>query len=110
MDFMFLAAVVILFAFNAPSRQPRARLRHWKELAESEELLRAEFALAWPFGDVHLSSEGRVSKQELTDLLVDLVQRCHRLVYAREPDLFSMDIARVIRMKRRLRAEEVVID
>jgi hypothetical protein len=46
----------------------------------------------------------------LIDLLVDLVTRCHRLVYTRQPDLFEGDIARLIGVKRRLRAEEFVID
>jgi hypothetical protein len=108
-DFMFLAAAVILFVFNAPYARPRLGAQ-WKELAEDEALLRAEFAQTWPFGNVAISSDGRVSNAELTDLLVDLVQRCHRLDYAREPELFSTDIARVIHVKRRLRAEEFVID
>jgi hypothetical protein len=106
---MFLAASVILFVFNAPSVRSRPDLA-WRELAESEERLRRELALDWPFGDVERSSERRVSKQELTDLLVDLVTRCHRLVYTRQPDLFEADIARLIGIKRRLRAEEFVID
>ena len=108
-DFMFLAASVILFVFNAPSVRPRPDLA-WKELAESEERLRREFAIDWPLGNIELSSERRVAKQELIDLLVDLVTRCHRLVYTRQPDLFEADIARLIGIKRRLRAEEFVID
>jgi hypothetical protein len=108
-DFMFLAASVILFVFNAPSARPRPDLA-WKELAESEDRLRREFALDWPLGNIELSSERRVSKQELIDLLVDLVTRCHRLIYTSQPDLFEADIARLIGIKRRLRAEEFVID
>lgn len=108
-DFMFLAASVILFVFNAPSVRPLPELA-WKELAESEDRLRREFALAWPLGNIELSSEHRVSKQELIDLLVDLVTRCHRLVYTGQPDLFEADIARLIGIKRRMRAEEFVID
>jgi hypothetical protein len=108
-DFMFLAASVILFVFNAPSALPRPDLA-WKPLAESEARLRQEFAYDWPLGDVYASSEGRVSKEELTDLLVDLVSRCHHLVYTQRPDLFASDIARLIGVKRRLRAEEFVVD
>jgi hypothetical protein len=73
-------------------------------------LLRRELARSWPFGDVEALSEGRVSKQELADLFVDLVQRCHCLAYSRHPELFSADIARLIGLKRRLLAEEFVID
>lgn len=108
-DFMFLAASLILFVFNAPSARPRPDLA-WKELAESEERLRRELVLDWPLGNIELSSEHRVSKPELIDLLVDLVTRCNRLVYTRQPDLFEADIARLIGIKRRLRAEEFVVD
>jgi hypothetical protein len=108
-DFMFLAASVILLMFNAPSARPCAGL-DWKELAESEARLRGEFAHGWPLGDIEALSQGRVSKHELIELLVDLVQRCHQLTYTRRPDLFSADIARLIELKRRLLTEEFVID
>jgi hypothetical protein len=108
-DFMFLAAAVVLFLFNAPSAQPGLRL-HWKELAESEERLRQELALAWPFGNVEAQSDGRVSKPELTALIIDLVRRCHQMAYARDPELFTSDIARLIALKRRLLTEEFVVD
>jgi serine/threonine protein kinase len=108
-DFMFLAASVILLVFNAPSARPRQDLA-WKQLAESEERLRRELALHWPLGNVELSSEHRVCKQELVDLLVDLVTRCHQFVYTGHPELFAADIARLIGIKRRMRAEEFVID
>jgi hypothetical protein len=108
MDFMFLAACVVLFVFNAPSSYPRQV--EWKVLASDESRLRAEFELHWPFGDIEARSAQRVKRAELCDLLVDLIRRCHQLVYAKEPRLFSMDIARLISMKRRLRAEEFVID
>jgi hypothetical protein len=107
-DFMFLAACVILFVFNAPSSYPRQL--EWKALAENESLLRAEFEHAWPFGDIDGRSAQRVTRAELSELLVDLVRRCHQLVYTRQPELFSADIARLISIKRRLRAEEFVID
>jgi hypothetical protein len=41
---------------------------------------------------------------------VDLVLRSRQLVYARNPDTFSEDIVRLIRIKRRLLVEEMVID
>jgi hypothetical protein len=108
-DFMFLAAAVILFMFNASALQPGLRLG-WKELAESEERLRQELEVAWPFGDVDAQSDGRVSKAELTSLIVDLVRRCHQLTYSRDPELFATDIARLIALKRRLLTEEFVVD
>lgn len=108
-DFMFLAAAVILFLFNAPSLQPGILL-NWKELAESEPRLRQELDTAWPLGEVEAQSEGRVTRPELTTLIVDLVRRCHQMTYAREPGLFTADIARLIALKRRLLTEEFVVD
>jgi hypothetical protein len=106
---MFLAASVILFIFNAPSSRPRTDLS-WAELAADEARLRSELAQNWPLGTIGASSDGRVSQQEVSELLVDLVKRCHQLDYTRHPDLFSADIARLISLKRRLRTEELVID
>ncbi len=109
MDFMFLAGSVILFVFNAPSARPKIGL-NWRELAASEERLRAELAHGWPLGDIDAMSDGRVQEQELLDLLVDIVHRCNGMTYPKHPELFSADIVRLISMKRRLLTEEFVID
>ncbi|RYZ05617.1 MAG: hypothetical protein EOO73_19190 [Myxococcales bacterium] len=108
-DFMFLAVSLILLVFNAPITD-RDRRVPWEELIESEERLRARLATAWPFGDVEALSQGRVSHEDLTNLVVDLVQRSRQLVYAKRPELFAQDIARLLDLKRRLLFEEFVFD
>ncbi len=108
-DFMFLAVSLILLVFNAPVTD-RDRGVPWEELIESEERLRARLVAAWPFGDVEALSQGRVSHQDLTNLVVDLVQRSRQLVYAKRPDVFGQDIARLLDLKRRLLYEEFVFD
>jgi hypothetical protein len=108
-DFMFLAVSLVLLLFSAPITN-RGRNVPWEELIESEERLRGGLSNAWPFGDVQAMSQGRVTREELTDLLVDLVQRSRRLVYAKQPQLFSQDIVRLMDLKRRLLFEEFVID
>lgn len=108
-DFMFLAVSLILLIFNAPVTD-RDRNVPWEELIESEERLRARLAVAWPFGDVAALSQGRVTHEDLTDLVVDLVQRSRQLVYAKRPELFAADIARLLDLKRRLMFEEFVFD
>lgn len=108
-DFMFLAVSLILLLFSAPVSD-RGRNVPWEELIESESRLRVGLSTAWPFGDVEALSQGRVSREELTDLLVDLVQRSRQLVYAKQPDLFGRDIARLLDLKRRLLFEEFVFD
>lgn len=108
-DFMFLAVSVILLLFSAPvlNRGPNIA---WEALIESEARLRAGLTEAWPFGDVERLSDGRVSREELTNVLVDLVHRSRHLVYTKRPELFSQDIARMVSLKHRLLIEELVID
>jgi hypothetical protein len=108
-DFMFLAVSVILLLFSAPVAN-RGRNVPWEELIESEARLRAGLTEAWPFGNVAAISDGRVTREELTNVLVDLVHRSRHLIYTKRPELFSEDIARLISLKHRLLFEEFVID
>lgn len=108
-DFIFLAGSLTLLLFNAPTKS-RALRRKWDELARDEALLRSELQRAWPLGDVEAASDGRVSRPEVMQVVVDLVRRSRELVYAKNPDLFSHDIVRLIDVKRRLLVEDLVID
>ena len=108
-SFMFLAVSMILLLFSAPVAN-RGRNVPWEALIESEARLRAGLTEAWPFGNVEQLSEGRVSREQLTDVLVDLVHRSRHLVYTKRPELFSEDIARMVNLKHELLIEELVID
>jgi hypothetical protein len=108
-DFMFLAVSVILLLFSAPVAN-RGRSVPWEALIENEARLRAGLTEAWPFGNVEQLSDGRVSREELTSVLVDLVQRSRHLVYTKRPELFSEDISRMVNLKHELLIEELVID
>jgi hypothetical protein len=100
---------LILLVFSAPV-QDRGRTLPWEELIASESRLRAGLLEAWPFGDVEALSDGRVTRDELSSVLVDLVHRSRHLVYTKRPDVFSEDIGRLVSIKRRLLFEEFVID
>ncbi|HEY6081577.1 MAG TPA: hypothetical protein VIW29_22335 [Polyangiaceae bacterium] len=108
-DFMFLAVSLVLLMFSKPIARG-VTLASWEELIESEAQLRAGLTAAWPFGDVERISDGRVSRHELGDVLVHLVQRSRHLIYAKQPDVFAADIVRLMDVKRRLLVEELVID
>lgn len=108
-DFMFLAVSVILLLFSAPVEN-RGRNVPWEELIESEQKLREGLTQAWPFGNVEAISDGRVTREELTNVLVDLVHRSRHLIYTKRPELFSEDIGRMVGLKHRLLTEEFVID
>jgi hypothetical protein len=108
-DFMFLAVSLVLLIFSAPVIG-RGRNLHWEELIESENSLRAGLEQCWPFGDVDLISDGRVTHDELSAVLVDLVHRSRHLVYTKHPEVFVQDIARLTSLKHKLLMEEMVID
>jgi hypothetical protein len=108
-DFMFLAVSVILLLFSAPVAN-RGRNVPWEALIENEARLREGLTEAWPFGNVEQLSDGRVSKQELTNVLVDLVHRSRHLIYTKRPELFSEDILRMVNLKHDFLIEELVID
>lgn len=108
-DFMFLAVSVILLLFSAPVAN-RGRNVPWEGLIENETRLREGLSEAWPFGNVEQQSDGRVTREELTNVLVDLVHRSRHLIYTKRPELFSEDIARMVSVKHRLLNEELVID
>lgn len=108
-DFMFLAVSLILLIFSVAVTN-QAQHPSWQKLIESEAQLRQGLADCWPFGDVEAMSGGRVTREELTQVLVDLVRRSRQLVYTKKTSLFSEDITRLIMLKRRLLFEPVVID
>lgn len=108
-DFMFLAVSLVLLLSSAGGRL-NVPVVPWEELIRDEARLRDGLMRAWPFGDVEALSEGRVSHEELLMTLVDLVLRSRQLVYAKEPALFTADVARLVSIKRRLLPEELVID
>ncbi len=108
-DFMFLAVSLILLIFSVPVAN-RGRHMSWEALIESEARLRSGLAEAWPFGDVEEFSAGRVTRDELAQVIVDLVHRSRHLIYTKRPDLYSDDVGRLISIKRRLLFEEMVID
>jgi len=108
-DFMFLAVSMILLLFSAPVAN-RGKNVPWEALIESEAKLRAGLHEAWPFGNVEQQSDGRVSRDELSSVLVDLVHRSRHLIYTKRPELFSEDIGRMVSVKHRLLNEELVID
>jgi hypothetical protein len=108
-DFMFLSGSMLLLLFNAGSKTRSAPLP-WDALARDEALLRAELIRSWPLGDVETSSDGRVTREEMTKVLVDLVRRSRQLIYTKQPQTFAADIVRLIDVKRRLLVEDLVID
>src|SRR5262249_2176222 len=84
--------------------------------AEDDQHLRSSTSIRgvldkiWQFGAVFQISHGRVDKNDVLDLLVDLIYRCRKGAYVEDAGLFTIDIDRLIRLKRTLFLEEIVLD
>lgn len=109
-DFVFLATSLILVVLHAPKPNAEQLIADWQHLMNDETRLRMAIAMAWTSDAVENLSAGRVSQGELVEVLTRLVLRSKRLDYANDPSAFSQDITRLVDVKRRLLAEEFVID
>jgi len=76
----------------------------------SRENIRSLLNNIWRFGDISHISRGRLTKDEILDLLTDLIYRSRKGVYVEEKALFADDIDRLIRLKRTLYLEQMVLD
>jgi len=84
-DFHVPCVSLILLLFSVPVAN-RGRHLPWEELIESEDRLRSGLDEAWPFGDVEAFSSGRVTREELTHVIVNLVHRSRHLTYTKKPN------------------------
>lgn len=109
-DFLFLATSLVLVMLRAPTPHARYIVENWRELLEDDGRLRLTLEKAWPALVVESLSEGRVSQEELVDVLVRLILRSKNLNYAADPALFSHDISELVGIKQRLLLEDLVID
>jgi hypothetical protein len=108
-DFFFLAmALWMCLQFVQQGSRP-AQAGDDQPL-RSPEGIRAGLSDAWSFGEVSRTSKGRVGKEDVLDLLTDLISRSRSGVYAEDRGLFTADIDRLIRLKRRLVMKEIVLD
>lgn len=109
-DFVFLATSLMLVVLHAPRPKADQVIGDWQHLIHDEAKLRQAIATAWTGEAVEELSAGRVRQEELVLVLTNLVLRSKRLDYANDPSAFSQDITRLVDVKRRLLAEDLVID
>ncbi len=109
-DFMFLATSLSLVVLHAASPGDGKDASNWHELLGDEKRLRRAIAGVLPRVMVEHLAEGRVSQEEIVDILTTLVLRSKSLHYAMDPTSFSRDISCLVAVKRRLLQEDLVID
>jgi hypothetical protein len=110
MDFYFLAVSTSLYLLNVTDTQRRSTRIVEEGLLHNRDVLRKAIRSYWPYGNVSDLCNDRVSTDDVLDFLLDLVSRCRDHSYAEQPDRFSEDIDRLIRLKRTVFAEELVLD
>jgi len=107
-DFYFLSVSALMMVLSSGARECAAA--RCDALRVDLATLRTDMEESWPFEDVGRESGGRVRTSDVVDFLVDLVQRCRNRTYANEPDVFRAEIDRLIRMKRSIQLQEIVLD
>jgi hypothetical protein len=76
----------------------------------SADAIRRAICDHWAFADVSAISSGRALNDEVIDLFTALISRSRDRTYAHGPDQFSDDINRLIRLKRTIFLDEIVLD
>ncbi|MFG0286933.1 MAG: hypothetical protein ACF8CQ_02105 [Rhodopirellula sp. JB044] len=107
-DFLFLSSSLLLGSMRHRNRTMSA--------LEVEKLLRSPDALREVLSSEELHDEsgisqfGRLAHQEFVDFEVDLLHRCRGRRYIDDPSALSADIDRLIRIKRDMSTDELVLD
>jgi hypothetical protein len=108
-DFFFLAVSLVLLMLNIRKTREQP-LASATGVLHSRDAIAEALSNSWPFEDVARISAGRVSTPETVELLVDLVDRSRNHAFAKDPDLFTQDIDRLINLKRAIFGTEIVLD
>ena len=108
-DFLFLAISILLVLVNAKTDRDRPTSVADSSVSSSD-ALRELLSADWPFGDISKISSGRVSTNEVMDLLCGLIHRCRNRTYTERPDQLTADIDQLIATKRRISLDELVLD
>jgi hypothetical protein len=110
MDFYFLAVSASLFVLNVTDTQRQQTKIVENGLLHNQEALRAAIHATWPYGDVGQLCMQSVTNDDVIEFLLDLITRCRDHTYAERPDQYTEDIDRLIRLKRTIFVEELVLD
>jgi serine/threonine protein kinase len=110
MDFSFLAVSTSLFLLNVTDTQRQQTKIVEEGLLNDQGALRAAIEASWHFGDVGQLSKQYVTNDDVIEFLLALITRCRDHSYVEQADRYTEDIDRLIRLKRSIFAEELVLD
>jgi hypothetical protein len=108
-DFFFLAASLLLLIVKAQPAENSQAVNVERTLSSRDNMW-AALRQSWSYGDVARISHGRVETSDVINLLVDLIRKSRNRTYSTDAEVFRQDIDRLIRLKRTVFIEEIVLD
>lgn len=108
-DFFFLAVTLLLFVLRVMTQGHDEDIRASGLLGDMKELDRLLREI-WRFGDLGALTEGRVESGEVLQWLVGVIDGSRNGEFAHEPEAFTGAIDGLIRLKRGIVNEEMVLD
>jgi serine/threonine protein kinase len=108
-DFYFLAVSLSLFLLNITGNVRGSRIVE-DQLVRDVSKLRESLEQVWPFGEVGDMCQDQVRTADVLDFLLKVVTRCRDRTYAERPRQLSRDIDELVKLKRTIFVEELVLD
>jgi len=108
-DFFFLAVTLLLFALRILTNGDDGNIRASGLLGDMN-ALHTMLNGIWRFGDLSAATDGRLETKEVILWLMRIIEQSRDGTFAHEPEIFTHEIDQLIRMKRALINEEMVLD
>ena len=105
-DFFFLA----ISALQLVTHRAGTSTSGLKSMIADPGALTRHLLETWPYKDLSIQSDGRVSNAEMAEFLVSFIENSRSGHFAAEPEAFSNAIDRLIFLKRSLAREEIVLE
>jgi len=109
-DFVFLAVTLVILLLNVRRPGTAVPAPDDTRLSQDYEGLRAILNEQWAFGNIALTSGGRIQQSDVVDLFIELLRGCRDHSFAHDPERFSKFVDRFIRIKRLTLLDEMVLD
>jgi len=108
-DFFFLAVTLLLFILRVLTAGHDENIKAGGLLGHPAELNRLLCEI-WRFGDLAKITGGRVESNQIIGWILHTIENSRSGAFAHEPEMFTQSIDALIRLKRNLVNEEMVLD
>ncbi|MCK9590344.1 MAG: hypothetical protein M0Q93_13425, partial [Terrimicrobiaceae bacterium] len=108
-DFFFLAVSSLQLVTRGSAWEKSARSSDIRALLADPGAVERRLLEVWPYGDIAVQSAGRVTTADVTRFLAGFIDDARSGRFAEDPGRFTAAIDALIFLKRRLTAEEMVL-